>query len=49
MGLFLATVVTQEVCGRHGAQYVVITAGGHGRIGTTVGDYTIAYTLPETK
>jgi quinoprotein glucose dehydrogenase len=32
-----------------GKQYVVITAGGHGRIGTTVGDYTIAYTLPDVK
>lgn len=27
-------------------QYVVIAAGGHGRIGSTAGDYLIAYTLP---
>jgi quinoprotein glucose dehydrogenase len=30
-----------------GKQYVVIAAGGHGRIGTTVGDYLIAYALPD--
>ena len=28
-----------------GKQYVVIAAGGHGRIGTTPGDYLIAYAL----
>ena len=28
-------------------QYVVIAAGGHARIGTTAGDYLIAYALPE--
>jgi quinoprotein glucose dehydrogenase len=28
-------------------QYVVICAGGHGRIGTKLGDYVIAYTLPQ--
>lgn len=27
-------------------QYVVIAAGGHGRAGTTTGDYLIAYALP---
>jgi len=27
-------------------QYVVICAGGHGKLGTTLGDYVIAYTLP---
>ncbi|MBY5458795.1 glucose/quinate/shikimate family membrane-bound PQQ-dependent dehydrogenase [Rhizobium leguminosarum] len=27
-------------------QYVVIVAGGHGSVGTTPGDYVIAYTLP---
>ena len=27
-------------------QYVVIAAGGHGRIGSTTGDYLIAYALP---
>ena len=30
-----------------GKQYVVIAAGGHARIGTTPGDYVIAYALPE--
>jgi len=30
-----------------GKQYVVIAAGGHGRIGTTPGDYLIAYALDE--
>jgi len=29
-----------------GRQYVVITAGGHGALGTRYGDYTIAYRLP---
>ena len=29
-----------------GKQYVVIAAGGHGRIGSTTGDYLIAYALP---
>ncbi len=28
-------------------QYVVIAAGGHGRAGTKLGDYVIAYSLPE--
>ena len=30
-----------------GKQYLVIAAGGHGRVGTTGGDYLIAYTLPD--
>lgn len=30
-----------------GKQYVVICAGGHGRMGTKLGDYVIAYALPE--
>jgi len=30
-----------------GKQYVVIAAGGHGRIGSTTGDYVIAYSLPQ--
>jgi quinoprotein glucose dehydrogenase len=30
-----------------GKQYVVIAAGGHGRLGTTGGDYVIAYALPD--
>ena len=30
-----------------GKQYVVIAAGGHGRMGTTIGDYLIAFALPD--
>lgn len=30
-----------------GKQYVVIAAGGHGRVGTTGGDYLIAFALPD--
>ena len=30
-----------------GQQYVVIVAGGQGSLGTTPGDYVIAYRLPE--
>jgi len=29
-----------------GKQYVVIAAGGHGRLGSTTGDYVVAYALP---
>lgn len=29
-----------------GRQYLVIAAGGHDRLGTTMGDYVLAYTLP---
>ncbi|MFZ5622965.1 MAG: pyrroloquinoline quinone-dependent dehydrogenase [Gemmatimonadota bacterium] len=29
-----------------GRQYVVIAAGGHGRLGTTTGDYIVAFALP---
>lgn len=29
-----------------GKQYIVICAGGHSRLGTTAGDYVIAFTLP---
>ena len=32
--------------GRDGRQYVAITAGGHGALGTRYGDYTIAFALP---
>lgn len=32
-----------------GRQYVVIAAGGHARAGTKIGDYVIAYALPEAK
>ena len=31
---------------KDGKQYVVLCAGGHSRLGTTLGDYVIAYTLP---
>jgi quinoprotein glucose dehydrogenase len=31
----------------NGKQYVVIAAGGHARVGTTPGDYVIAYALPD--
>jgi quinoprotein glucose dehydrogenase len=30
-----------------GKQYVVIAAGGHARLGTTAGDYLIAFALPD--
>lgn len=30
-----------------GRQYVVIAAGGYSKVGTTLGDYVIAYALPE--
>ena len=29
-----------------GKQYVVIAAGGHGALGTTFGDYVVAFALP---
>jgi len=29
-----------------GRQYLVIAAGGHGKLGTTPGDYVLAFTLP---
>jgi len=32
--------------GRDGKQYVVIAAGGHGRLGTKLGDYVVAFALP---
>ncbi len=32
--------------GEDGRQYVVITAGGHGALGTSYGDETIAFALP---
>ena len=38
-----STPMTYAVDGR---QYVVIVAGGHGSLGTTPGDYVIAYRLP---
>jgi len=33
--------------GDDGRQYVVVTAGGHGTFGSTMGDYVIGYALPE--
>ncbi len=39
-----ATPMTYQ--GSDGKQYVVITAGGHGRLGTPLGDYVIAFALP---
>ena len=32
--------------GKDGRQYVLVTAGGHGSLGTKMGDYIIAYKLP---
>ncbi len=40
-----ATPMTYEWQGR---QYVVIYAGGHGRMGTTLGDSIVAFALPES-
>ncbi|KGT90302.1 glucose dehydrogenase [Erwinia typographi] len=39
-----ATPMTYEV---NGKQYVLIAAGGHGSFGTKLGDYIIAYALPD--
>jgi quinoprotein glucose dehydrogenase len=38
-----ATPMTYE---EHGKQYVVIAAGGHGKLGTTLGDSLVAFALP---
>lgn len=38
-----ATPMSYKVDGR---QYIVIAAGGHGGLGTTTGDYLMAYALP---
>ncbi|MVM34354.1 PQQ-binding-like beta-propeller repeat protein [Spirosoma sp. HMF4905] len=38
-----ATPMTYQV---NGQQYVVIAAGGHGKLGTKLGDYMVAYRLP---
>ena len=32
--------------GRDGRQYLVVVAGGHGSLGTKLGDDVIAYALP---
>ncbi|KQR90295.1 glucose dehydrogenase [Burkholderia sp. Leaf177] len=39
-----ATPMTYEAGGK---QYVVIAAGGHGSFGTKLGDYVVAYALPD--
>jgi quinoprotein glucose dehydrogenase len=31
-----------------GRQFVVIAAGGHAKVGTTRGDYVIAFALPKS-
>jgi quinoprotein glucose dehydrogenase len=33
----------------NGRQYVVIAAGGHGRLGTDIGDSVVAFALPDTR
>ena len=38
-----ATPMTYQL---NGQQYVVIAAGGHGKLGTKLGDYVVAYRLP---
>jgi quinoprotein glucose dehydrogenase len=30
-----------------GKQYLVVAPGGHSRLGTRLGDFVIAYTLPD--
>jgi quinoprotein glucose dehydrogenase len=36
--------------GRNGRQYLVISAGGHGvQIGPPLGDYVVAFALPDTE
>jgi quinoprotein glucose dehydrogenase len=39
-----ATPMTFSLAGT-GKQYVVIAAGGHGKLGTTIGDYVVAFAL----
>ena len=41
-----ATPMTYEA---NGKQYIVIMAGGHGSFGTKMGDYLVAYALPDQK
>jgi quinoprotein glucose dehydrogenase len=40
-----ATPITYRA-GKNGKQYIVIAAGGHGRLGTKLGDYVVAFALP---
>jgi quinoprotein glucose dehydrogenase len=35
--------MTYEIAG---TQYVLICAGGHGKLGATLGDYVVAFSLP---
>ena len=32
--------------GKTGKQFVVLCAGGHGKLGTKIGDYVVAFALP---
>jgi len=32
-----------------GTQYVLIAAGGHGKLGATLGDYVMAFALPRAR
>lgn len=41
-----ATPMTYRL-GENGRQFVVIAAGGHGRLPTTIGDCLVAFALPE--
>ena len=41
-----ATPMTYEVSGR---QFIVIAAGGHGKLGTKQGDYVVAFALPKAE
>ena len=38
-----STPMTYEIAGR---QYILIAAGGHGKLGATLGDYVVAFSLP---
>ena len=42
-----ATPMTYRL-GENGRQFVVIAAGGHGRMGTDIGDSVVAFALPES-
>jgi quinoprotein glucose dehydrogenase len=42
-----ATPMTYRL-GENGRQFVVISAGGHGRLGTDIGDSLVAFALPES-
>ncbi|MBO9663003.1 pyrroloquinoline quinone-dependent dehydrogenase [Dokdonella sp.] len=41
-----ATPMSYEIAGR---QYVVVAAGGHAKLGTTIGDYVLAFALPAAR